>query len=88
LGAGASSNAKPGTHHGKTLRFHTIESRSCPAWVVGAFQRPAFIPAVCVVPTNAPAVFRHEGVRFVACPAQQDQLLQPVEPAARPQERG
>ena len=27
------------------------------------------IPAVCVVPPDAPAVFRHEGVRFVACPA-------------------
>jgi hypothetical protein len=27
------------------------------------------IPAVCVVPSDAPAVFRHEGVRFVACPA-------------------
>jgi hypothetical protein len=27
------------------------------------------IPAVCVVPADAPAVFRHEGVRFVACPA-------------------
>lgn len=26
-------------------------------------------PAVCVVPTDTPAVFRHEGVRFVACPA-------------------
>ena len=27
------------------------------------------IPAVCVVPTDAPAVFHHESVRFVACPA-------------------
>jgi hypothetical protein len=27
------------------------------------------IPAVCVVLSNAPAVFHHEGVRFVACPA-------------------
>ncbi len=27
------------------------------------------IPAVCVVPPDAPAVFLHEGVRFVACPA-------------------
>jgi len=27
------------------------------------------IPAVCVVPSDAPAVFHHEGVRFVACPA-------------------
>ena len=27
------------------------------------------IPAVCVVPSDAPAVFRHQGVRFVACPA-------------------
>jgi hypothetical protein len=27
------------------------------------------IPAVCVVPSDAPAVFRHEGVRFVPCPA-------------------
>ncbi len=27
------------------------------------------IPAVCVVPLGAPAVFRHESVRFVACPA-------------------
>jgi hypothetical protein len=27
------------------------------------------IAAVCVVPPDAPAVFRHEGVRFVACPA-------------------
>jgi len=27
------------------------------------------IPAVCVVAPEAPAVFRHESVRFVACPA-------------------
>jgi hypothetical protein len=27
------------------------------------------IPVVCVVPADAPPVFRHEGVRFVACPA-------------------
>ena len=27
------------------------------------------LPTVCVVPSDAPAVFRHEGVRFVACPA-------------------
>ena len=27
------------------------------------------IPAVCVVPSGAPPVFRHGGVRFVACPA-------------------
>ena len=27
------------------------------------------IPAVCVVAPEAPAVFRHQGVRFVACPA-------------------
>ena len=27
------------------------------------------LPAVCVVPPDAPAVFHHEGVRFVACPA-------------------
>ncbi len=27
------------------------------------------LPAVCVVLPDAPAVFRHEGVRFVACPA-------------------
>jgi hypothetical protein len=27
------------------------------------------IPAVCVVPSDAPAVFRHQGVRSVACPA-------------------
>ena len=27
------------------------------------------IPAVCVVPPDAPAVFRHVGVQFVACPA-------------------
>ncbi len=27
------------------------------------------IPAVCVVPSDAPAVFHHEGVRFVAFPA-------------------
>ncbi|MFN9692640.1 MAG: hypothetical protein ACK550_02370 [Synechococcaceae cyanobacterium] len=27
------------------------------------------LPAVCVVPSDAPAVFHHEGVRFVACPA-------------------
>ena len=26
------------------------------------------IPAVCVMPSDAPAVFWHEGVRFVACP--------------------
>ncbi|MFN9933328.1 MAG: hypothetical protein ACK55R_10250 [Cyanobacteriota bacterium] len=26
-------------------------------------------PAVCVVPLNAPAMFSHQGVRFVACPA-------------------
>jgi hypothetical protein len=27
------------------------------------------IPAICVVPSDAAAVFHHEGVRFVACPA-------------------
>jgi hypothetical protein len=27
------------------------------------------IPAVCVVPADAPAVFHHEGVQFVACTA-------------------
>jgi hypothetical protein len=27
------------------------------------------IPAVCVMPPDASAMFRHEGVRFVACPA-------------------
>lgn len=27
------------------------------------------MPAVCVVPPDAPAVFHHDGVRFVVCPA-------------------
>ncbi|MFN5161008.1 MAG: hypothetical protein ACK5IA_03870 [Cyanobacteriota bacterium] len=42
----------------------STESRS----VAAGLQRQG-IPAVCVVPPDAPAVFRHEGVRFVACPA-------------------
>jgi len=42
----------------------STESRS----VAARLQRQA-IPAVCVVPPDAPAVFHHEGVRFVACPA-------------------
>ena len=42
----------------------STESRSAAAALVR--QR---IPAVCVVPLDAPAVLRHEGVRFVACPA-------------------
>ena len=37
--------------------------------VAAALQRQG-LPAVCVVPSDAPAVFRHEGVRFVACPRQ------------------
>ena len=36
--------------------------------VAAGLQRQG-IPAVCVVPPDAPVVFRHEGVRFVACPA-------------------
>jgi hypothetical protein len=42
----------------------STESRS----IAAALVRQG-IPAVCVVPSDAPAVFRHEGVRFVACPA-------------------
>jgi hypothetical protein len=42
----------------------STESRS----IAAGLQRQG-IPAVCVVPPDAPAVFRHEGVRFVACPA-------------------
>ncbi|MCT0230960.1 hypothetical protein KQ306_08870 [Synechococcus sp. CS-1324] len=42
----------------------STESRS----VAAGLQRQG-IPAVCVVPTEWPAVFRHQGVRFVACPA-------------------
>lgn len=42
----------------------STESRSAAA----ALQRQG-IPSVCVVAPDAPAVFRHEGVRFVACPA-------------------
>ena len=42
----------------------STESRS----VAAGLQRQG-IPAVCVVPPDAPAVFRHQGVRFVACPA-------------------
>jgi hypothetical protein len=42
----------------------STESRS----VAAAMVRQG-LPAVCVVPPDAPAVFRHEGVRFVACPA-------------------
>jgi hypothetical protein len=42
----------------------STESRS----VAAGLQRQG-IPAVCVVPSDAPAVFHHEGVRFVACPA-------------------
>jgi hypothetical protein len=49
----------------KGLVVHTsTESRSTAA----ALVRQG-IPAVCVVPPDVPAVFRHEGVRFVACPA-------------------
>ena len=42
----------------------STESRS----VAAALVRQG-LPAVCVVPPDAPAVFHHEGVRFVACPA-------------------
>ena len=42
----------------------STESRS----VAAGLQRQG-IPVVCVVPPDAPAVFRHQGVRFVACPA-------------------
>jgi hypothetical protein len=42
----------------------STESRS----VAAALVRQG-IPAVCVVPPEAPAVFWHGGVRFVACPA-------------------
>jgi hypothetical protein len=42
----------------------STESRS----IAAELQRDG-IPAVCVVPPDAPAVFRHEGMRFVACPA-------------------
>ena len=42
----------------------STESRS----VAAGLQRQG-ITAVCVVPPDAPAVFHHEGVRFVACPA-------------------
>ncbi len=42
----------------------STESRSATA----ALVRQGLL-AVCVVPPDAPAVFRHEGVRFVACPA-------------------
>jgi len=41
----------------------STESRSAAA----ALVRQG-LPAVCVVSPDAPAVFRHEGVRFVACP--------------------
>ena len=39
----------------------STESRS----IAAGLQRQG-LPAVCVVPSDAPAVFRHEGVRFVA----------------------
>jgi hypothetical protein len=42
----------------------STESRS----IAAGLQRQG-IPAVCVVPPDSPAVFRHQGVRFVACPA-------------------
>ncbi|MEB3362502.1 MAG: hypothetical protein VKI42_10315 [Synechococcaceae cyanobacterium] len=42
----------------------STESRSAAA----ALVRQG-LPAVCVVPPDAPAVFRHEGGLFVACPA-------------------
>jgi hypothetical protein len=42
----------------------STESRS----VAAGLQRQG-IPAVCVVPPDAPSVFHHAGVRFVACPA-------------------
>jgi type VI secretion system protein ImpH len=42
----------------------STESRS----VAAALVRQG-LPAVCVVPPDAPAVFHHESVRFVACPA-------------------
>jgi hypothetical protein len=42
----------------------STESRS----VAAGLQRQG-IPAVCVVPPESPAVFRHQGVRFVTCPA-------------------
>ncbi len=42
----------------------STESRS----IAAGLQRQG-PPAVCVVPPDAQAVFRHEGVRFVACPA-------------------
>ncbi|MFM7548302.1 MAG: hypothetical protein ACKO8I_05405 [Cyanobacteriota bacterium] len=47
----------------------STESRS----VAARLQRQG-IAAVCVVPPDAPAVFRHEGVRFVACPASRHPL--------------
>jgi hypothetical protein len=42
----------------------STESRS----VAAALVRQG-LPAVCVVLSDAPEVFHHEGVRFVACPA-------------------
>jgi hypothetical protein len=49
---------------GLVVNASSTESRSTAAVLV-----QQGIPAVCVVPPDAPAVFHHENVRFVACPA-------------------